>query len=319
MRYVTKTILAGFDPRSRDRTPVRFGAAAARLTGAPLVVASVQGRPPVPRPGTSPRYGEIDHDLVADCSDALGQIEARLEARGVAVECRQLVSTSASRGLHLAAEVADAGLLVVGSTRRGPRGRVLSGSTAQRLLAGAPCPLAVVPHAWRERDRLETIGVAYVDSPEAHEALRGAHTLARRLGATLRVITVVQVSLEMLDETEAVKPPHRGKDLVRVQGEHRVRAEQEARRAAEELADDVPVDVDAFVGDPTDVLVELSEHLDLLVLGSRAYGPLRAVLLGSVSRRVVDAARCPVIVLPRGVQASLETLLPRAGGVAVRS
>jgi nucleotide-binding universal stress UspA family protein len=131
------------------------------------------------------------------------------------------------------------------------------------------------------------------------------------------VITVVQVSLEMLDETEAVKPPHPGKDLVQVQGEHRVQAEQEARRAVEELADGVPVCVDAFVGDPADVLVALSEHLDLLVLGSRDYGPLRAVLLGSVSRRVVDAARCPVIVLPRGVQASLEALLPRAGGVAV--
>jgi nucleotide-binding universal stress UspA family protein len=317
MRYVAKTILAGFDPRSRDRAPVWFGAAAARLTGAPLVVASVQGRPLVPRPGIPLSYGEIDHDLVADCSDALGQIQAELEALGVAVECRQLVSTSAARGLHRAAEVEGAGLLVIGSTRRGPRGRVLTGSTAQRLLAGASCPVAVVPHDWQERDRLETIGVAYVDSPEAHEALRGAHILARRLGATLRVITVVQPSLEMLDETEASKPPHPGKDLVQVQGEHRVRAEQEARRAAEELGDDVQVVVDAFVGDPADVVVDLSEHLDLLVLGSRGYGPLRAVLLGSVSRRVLDAASCPVIVLPRGVQASLQALLPRAGGVAV--
>jgi nucleotide-binding universal stress UspA family protein len=57
------------------------------------------------------------------------------------------------------------------------------------------------------------------------------------------------------------------------------------------------------------VLIRVSEHLDLLVCGSRGYGPVRAVLLGGVSRRVAAEARCPVIVLPRGVRASLEALL----------
>ena len=38
---------------------------------------------------------------------------------------------------------------------------------------------------------------------------------------------------------------------------------------------------------------DASEHLDLLVCGSRASGPLRAVLLGGVSRRVTADARCP--------------------------
>ena len=61
--------------------------------------------------------------------------------------------------------------------------------------------------------------------------------------------------------------------------------------------------------DPADVLIRVSENLDLLVCGSRAYGPLRAVLLGGVSRRVTAEARCPVIVQPRGVEASLEALV----------
>jgi hypothetical protein len=41
---------------------------------------------------------------------------------------------------------------------------------------------------------------------------------------------------------------------------------------------------------------------------------MRAVLLGGVTRRVVDEARCPVIVLPRGVKSSLEALLADAPG-----
>jgi nucleotide-binding universal stress UspA family protein len=51
----------------------------------------------------------------------------------------------------------------------------------------------------------------------------------------------------------------------------------------------------------------VSENLDLLVCGSRGYGQVRAVLLGGVSRRVITEAHCPVIVLPRGVPASLQS------------
>jgi hypothetical protein len=51
-------------------------------------------------------------------------------------------------------------------------------------------------------------------------------------------------------------------------------------------------------------------------MGSRGYGPVRAVLLGSVSRRVADEARCPVLVLPRGVRSSLDALLQEAPGAA---
>jgi hypothetical protein len=38
----------------------------------------------------------------------------------------------------------------------------------------------------------------------------------------------------------------------------------------------------------------------MLVCGSRGYGPVRAVLLGAVSRRIVAEAQCAVIVVPRG-------------------
>ena len=53
------------------------------------------------------------------------------------------------------------------------------------------------------------------------------------------------------------------------------------------------------VGDPARLLAEQSEELDLLFVGSRGYGPLRAVVLGGVAGRLVREAACPVIVLPR--------------------
>lgn len=56
-------------------------------------------------------------------------------------------------------------------------------------------------------------------------------------------------------------------------------------------------------------LVRHSQDVDLLVLGSRSYGPLERVLLGSVSRAVVNNAHCPVLVVPRGVTALDENAL----------
>jgi nucleotide-binding universal stress UspA family protein len=39
--------------------------------------------------------------------------------------------------------------------------------------------------------------------------------------------------------------------------------------------------------------------VDLLVLGSRGFGPVMRLLIGSVSSRVIREAPCPVLVVPR--------------------
>jgi nucleotide-binding universal stress UspA family protein len=303
---MSKPIIVGYDPMTSDRAPINFGVAAARFTGTPLIVASV----------SAGRDGQPDEALVPDASEVLERARRDLEPEGIPVECRELTNTSAARALHEASESEDAGLLVVGSTRRGPVGRVIPGSTAERLMHGAPCPIAIVPPGWEAGAGLKTIGVAYVDTDEGREALRGAHALAQRAGASLRVLTAVKAGLAMYGETEARTAERRGRDFEDVEGELRVRAESALRRATQALDGEVPVETDAFVEDPADVLVRVSENLDLLVCGSRGYGPLRAVLLGGVSRRLTAEAQCPVIVLPRGVTSSLEALIAASPGAA---
>ena len=307
---MSKPIIVGYDPMTSDRAPINFGVAAARFTGAPLIVASASAT------GDRPDAGQQDEELVVDASEALERARRELEPEGIPVECRELRSTSAARALHEMSEAEDAGLLVVGSTRRGPVGRVIPGSTAERLMHGAPCPIAIVPPGWEAGAGLNTIGVAYVDTVEGREALRGAHALARRAGASLRVLTAVKAGLARYGETEARTAEQRGKDFDEVEGELRVRAENALRRATEALDGDVDVEADAFVEDPADVLIRVSENVDLLICGSRGYGPLRAVLLGGVSRRLTAEARCPVIVLPRGVEASLDALMEASPGAA---
>ena len=81
-------------------------------------------------------------------------------------------------------------MVVVGSTHTGRAGRVLPGSTAERLLHGSPCPVAVAPKGYAERssDELAVIGCGYDASLSAAHALETAHRLAVATGARLRVI-----------------------------------------------------------------------------------------------------------------------------------
>jgi nucleotide-binding universal stress UspA family protein len=55
-----------------------------------------------------------------------------------------------------------------------------------------------------------------------------------------------------------------------------------------------------LVGDPRQVLRDLSDVAHLVVLGSRGRGVIRSMLLGSVSASVAKHARCPVVVCRPG-------------------
>jgi nucleotide-binding universal stress UspA family protein len=322
---MSKPILVGYDPRAADSAPVELGAELARLTGAQLVVASVEGGAPIlpvstPQPTVDYAVGQVDPDLLPDCGPALEQVDTKLSALGIRYECRRLRNTSAARALQTEAELDDAALLVVGSSRRAASGRVLSGSTAERLLYGSPCAVGVAPAGWKAEDwsgKPREIGVGYVDSDEGRQALESAHALARHVGAALRVVTVVRENLRARLESEPrIESGHFGKDVDDVEGEYKLLRERELRATIAELGDDVPVEPEVLVGDPAELLVDLTQGIDLLVCGSRGYGPLRGVLLGSVTRRVITEAHAPVIVLPRGVKAALAALLEKAPGAA---
>lgn len=77
----------------------------------------------------------------------------------------------------------------------------------------------------------------------------------------------------------------------------------EDRRQFETMLDRAAQEVDGeyrmLMGDPGRSITEMSADVDLLVTGSRGYGTVGTVLLGSVSRHLVDHAQCPVLVVPR--------------------
>jgi nucleotide-binding universal stress UspA family protein len=268
-----------------------LGVRLARLASAPLEAVTIF-------PETLQRDDDLTrrlrHGAEAELRTALGRLEG-----AVAAGVRVLGAASPARALQRLSEDPEVGVVVIGSTTRGPVRRTLPGSIADRLLSGAASSIAIAPHAYADDapPTLARVGVAYDASAEAQVALEGARRLARRAGARLRVITVHHrlafgnvaasaVPVETVDET----------------------LEREARQ---QLDAAVPADGELLVervfeiGRPVDVLVEHTRDLDLLMAGSRGYGPLDAVLLGSTTHDLARLAACPLLITPRGRQLAI--------------
>ena len=147
MSAMSPPIVVGFDPSGADDAPVHFGIAAARFTGAPLIVATVYGGK---RPLSRLADGEFREELSAEAHGALERLRERLAGEDVPCEVRLVEAASAARGLHVALETEGAVLGVVGATARGAVARTVLGSTAERVIHGAPCSITVVPHGFSE-------------------------------------------------------------------------------------------------------------------------------------------------------------------------
>jgi nucleotide-binding universal stress UspA family protein len=290
---VLKHALVGFDGSDSAHDALALGGVLTEASGATLTVAGVltweasflAGRA---LPGSDGEGNEL-----------LAHIRTELEAaaRSVGGRARMLRSTSAAHGLHDLALDSEADLLVLGSSSRGTAGRVLAGGVGHRLLNGAPCGVVVAPIRYRRRyaPDVRVIGVGYDGSAEAQAALERAAALALQLQASLRLVGVTPVA------EAGLVPPWLVADDTR-QLRRRLLDELEGRldAALARLPAELAATGSVVSGSPAGVLHDKAGlGFDLLALGSRGYGTLRSVLLGSVSSDLVSSAPCPVVVYPR--------------------
>ena len=295
---MTKPILVAIDPFREDPDPLAFASLLSELTGRKVVAVGAYLGAVLPSRVNVPAYRRAVREL------ALKGLERARERLPEGSETLAVPGDSRPRAVLEAAEELDAALLVLGSAHRGAVGQLVTGSMADHLLHGATCPIAVVPRGYRAPENgLQRVGAAFVDTPEGRNALMGARALAQRAGASLQAITVVHPigwGTMAVPMTTAI-----------------ARERQETRRAAEEALNHAleglapalaaePVVIEDGVGD---ALASMSSQLDALVCGSRGYGPVKTVLLGSVSHALSRHSRCPLIVLPRASGRALETLV----------
>ncbi len=143
--------------------------------------------------------GDVDVEWATYVREQAEIIQDKARAAvGDAALYRSVASTSAAHGLADLAEEVEAVAVIVGTTPETGLTRALLGSSTERLLHGATAPVTVVPPRWRQSapDRISSIGVAYIDTRDAREALRMAVRVALRIPARLTLFTVLGQSSE---------------------------------------------------------------------------------------------------------------------------
>ncbi len=285
-------VIIGFDGTEPGRDALAFGRRLAAATGARPTVVCVH---PFLAHSTDSSAEEVINTGFRDGAERTLE-EARAALEDVAgATFRTIADGSPARALHRAAEDVDAALIVLGSTHRSRLGRVMPGTTADQILHAAPCAVAVAPVGYADHPH-ESFGViaAAVDAgDEAVRVARVAARIAHGAKAALRLVTVV-------DAHYTDGPLYSGalgygalRDMLRET------ATGTLERAVAAATPTIVPETRAREGAAADELVAESTQVDLLVLGSRGFGPLRRIVLGSVSTKVLRAAACPVIVLPR--------------------
>jgi nucleotide-binding universal stress UspA family protein len=275
-------ILAGWDGREQTRGALALAAVLARPLGARVTVVHV-----------APRVSGVA-DLIRECAETSERVidQAPMELlAGIESQTRVVAGDSPAEGLQRAAAESGASILVLG---RSHRGRL--GSVAENLFHGAPCAVAIAPPAYADKApaSLQVIAAAYDASAESRAALRQAADLAKAVGAAVHVISV-PLSPEYV--WAGSDRPYSVHLFGEIPGE---RTQHELDTAVELLAREVSATGEVRLGPPAKAISEACETgVDLLVMGSRGYGAVRRVLLGSVSGKVIHSAPCPVLVVPQ--------------------
>src|SRR5918998_753917 len=291
-------VVIGYDGSEASEDAIAFGLTWCRSTGDVPVVATVH---PEEHPLGA---GHVDVEWATYVREQAESIQDKARATvGDAALYRNVASTSAAHGLADLAEDVEAVVVIVGTSQETGLSPALLGRRTERLLHGATAPVTVVPPGWRQSapERISRMGVAYVDTRDAREALRMAVRAAMRIPARLTLYSVIGKSSERYSYLAGRTAEQAVLDEAR----------DSFGKALEFAVAGVPPELEPqtvlLEGEVVESLAALGpDDADVLVCGSRGYGPARRVLLGGVSSRLIRRARLPVVVVPRATTASSE-------------
>ncbi len=207
----------------------------------------------------------------------LDDVQRQASAAGVACESEATQSNQAYQEIVAQAEKMQADLIVMGRRGRHGLARLMVGPSTVRVIGHAHCNVLVVPRA------AELVGRRFIVASDGSRFGDTAAVTAARLAKLCHTpITVVSV----------IRPEH--------SEERKREAHQIVGRIVSFLKQE-GVAVEGVVphGRPDEVIVQTAnaKNSDLIILGSHGRTGLERVLLGGTSERVIDQARCAVLVV----------------------
>ncbi|HEX9945473.1 MAG TPA: universal stress protein [Thermoanaerobaculia bacterium] len=290
-------VLAATDFSATAASALDWAIELARQQGARLELVHAVTVPPsfpgfVPSPGL---------DFEADVRRAA---EARLAEVADAVhEKRTEVATFLAPGppsqvILDRAEAVSAAAIVIGTRGHTGLRHLLMGSTTQRVVHDARCPvLTVHPGDIGKHRAIRTILVPTDFSRDADLAIHAAHRLLASLERDARIVLLHAFNLPI--EYTAYGPIPMSVNYLQDTG---LESERRLYETAQPLQrEGLAIETVAREGDPAHVIADEAERrgADLIAMGTRGVTGLRHLLLGSTAERVVEHAPCPVMTIRR--------------------
>ena len=134
--------------------------------------------------------------------------------------------------------------------------------------------------------------VAVDGSDASNEAVRWAANAALKRKQPLKLVSAYTMPQFMY--ADGMVPPQELYDELESEAGDKI---ENARKIVTDFSADVEVSYLVKEGAPIDTLLDLSETAEMIVMGSRGLGGLSGLVMGSVSSAVVAHAECPVVVV----------------------
>lgn len=166
-------------------------------------------------------------------------------------------------------------LLVMGTSRRPGIERWVQGSVAEAVVRGAPCPVLIVPRAWRSPRQI--LAPVY-EAAYAHRGLLAAAVVARAYKGRL---TMLEVVADRAQEPAAEK-----------------RMRTQAARLPAAVIRDLRPEFEVRIGNPVREILRAARSRDLIILVAHRKSLLGDMVLGTTVERVLRHSRLPVLAIP---------------------
>ena len=186
----------------------------------------------------------------------------------------------------------EADLIVLATRGHSGLKRVLLGSTAERVVRFAPCPVLVVRRWKRGNLRVRRIMVPTDFSQCAMAGLTYGAFWAKSFAAKLRLLYVLFPAAPVLIDRVATNLPREQTGIPTD-----TQLEMEALTKLD-LLEGVKCESQIKIGYSVDAICGEADHVDLVVISTHGRSGFKHALLGSVSEQIVRYSECPVLVVP---------------------